>query len=733
MNLESFLKQATAEGDVHSEGHFTTNVERMLSRLSDSLLVDAGLAPLVVVASSVAAGATGLDILPGKNELTFRFAMEEPCFSGEQGWTAAFSSGAARHLLLAAAVWRPHAGWVSVSFPSQGRRLVLTSEGLSLEAHSGGGLELKIRGTVPSRHELEQLMLRHCGLSPVPLRLAGKLLQSSLDKAYGQNGLWSKGVPEHLRPQGEPALEGETVMLLAPTGRVRPSWIAVVGGISYPFLLPEAPGVMGIVWSERLSTDMSFTGLVWNNAWLQVRDELLHQAARVLQKGACPHCQSGHGEPICPALREKFPTRVYLAGSSEFEKEAAGFHTAHQHRCLLAMAARDATDVVETVSYAREHGLRVAIQNTGHGVHEPNQQEVLLSMRGFRRLELDRAGRSVTVGAGVTWKSVFEAALPHDLVPIAGSSPQVGVIGYVLGGGLGPLARSHGFGSDYLEELTVVDGCGRVLRTSARDNSDLFWAFRGGKCGLGVVLEARLRLVEIPFLVAGELSFFQQGPELASLLSNWIAWCQSAPGDASTSFLMMKENGYPRQRVRFAYPGSTVEGRKLAGLLGEALGHRNPDLRPCNPGVLADLHGDPETPGAYRGTGMLLEELNPDFVRALLDELERRELLLGFELRHLGGATTRDVPEGSAVGGRTAKYTAHLVWNPLPLLPRTWEEQEAGSRGALASWVAAETNINWAGRLRDQEHFASAWPLEIRERLEKIRKTHDPDGIFSWF
>ncbi len=111
--------------------------------------------------------------------------------------------------------------------------------------------------------------------------------------------------------------------------------------------------------------------------------------------------------------------------------------------------------------------------------------------------------RTAAIGAGTRWETVVAAASGYGLAPIAGSSTKVGAVGYLLGGGLGPLARSHGFSSDYLIELDVVTGEGELIEASAQHNPELFWALRGGKAGLGIVTEVRLRLVELEHSLRG--------------------------------------------------------------------------------------------------------------------------------------------------------------------------------------------------------------------------------------
>lgn len=412
---------------------------------------------------------------------------------------------------------------------------------------------------------------------------------------------------------------------------------------------------------------------------------------------------------------------LFPEDGAAFTTEAIGFNTAYQHRLGTVVAARDTGDVVETVRFARQHGLKIAVQNTGHGVHKPITADILLSTRRLAGLQLDPESQTVTVGAGATWGSVFAAVQPYGLTPVAGSAASVGVVGYLLGGGLGPLARSHGFGSDYLEGLTLVSGQGDLLQASARENPDLFWALRGGKYGLGVVLEVKLRLVRLPELCAGVVAFPPATPPQAAF-ERWLEWTATAPELASTSLVHARTPGGPISALRYAYPGPAEEVPPLVGL-GQA--------EKADPILLSTFHGDPTEPGPYWVSGLMLGRLDADFAAALGQLLDRTEALVAFELRHLGSATARDVPEGSCVGGRSAHYAASLIWRPQPeLFERAYPQMEAQWRQALGPWLAAEGNINFAGRVRDQEHLDSCWTGEMRSRLAEVRQRYDPEGVF---
>ncbi|RYE39201.1 MAG: FAD-binding oxidoreductase, partial [Hyphomicrobiales bacterium] len=206
--------------------------------------------------------------------------------------------------------------------------------------------------------------------------------------------------------------------------------------------------------------------------------------------------------------------------------------------------------------------------------------------------------------AGARWDAVTAAAAEHGLAPISGAAGTVGVVGYLLGGGLGPLARSHGFSSDYIESFTVVTGTGDVVIASQDHNSDLYWALRGGKGGLGIVTEVRLRLIELSTLYAGSLFFEEEHIEAA--LRGWIDWTATAHAQVSTSaailsfppldFIPEPFRGRRLLHLRFAYPGSHEEGETLAAPL-RAFAPIYMDMLGVLPVAgVASIHNDPCDP-----------------------------------------------------------------------------------------------------------------------------------------
>src|SRR5690242_10891677 len=160
------------------------------------------------------------------------------------------------------------------------------------------------------------------------------------------------------------------------------------------------------------------------------------------------------------ALAARMGGPVYVPGDAGYDAEVAAANLAVHHTPDVVAGVTSTADAAGALRFAAERGYRVTVQSTGHGAHAPIASGLMISPRRLNGVEIDAAAGTAVVGGGATWAPVVAAAAAHGLCPITGSSTAVGVAGYLLGGGLGPLARSHGFSSDYLLGATVVTGTG---------------------------------------------------------------------------------------------------------------------------------------------------------------------------------------------------------------------------------------------------------------------------------
>src|SRR5437870_1641877 len=149
-------------------------------------------------------------------------------------------------------------------------------------------------------------------------------------------------------------------------------------------------------------------------------------------------------------LRSRVHGPVYAAGDDGLAAEVATWNIAVQHTPAIAVGATCAADVSAAVAWAVAHDLRVAVQATGHGPVRNAAGSMMITTRRMRGLSIDPARRIARVEAGVKWIRVLEAAAEHGLAALCGSSSDVGVVGYSLGGGLGSLGRKYGFAADHI-------------------------------------------------------------------------------------------------------------------------------------------------------------------------------------------------------------------------------------------------------------------------------------------
>src|SRR5215467_7640256 len=189
------------------------------------------------------------------------------------------------------------------------------------------------------------------------------------------------------------------------------------------------------------------------------------------------------------ALRAAVTGDVFVPGEDGYDQARQAWNLAVDERPAVVVTAGSAADVVHAVRFARAQGMRIAPQGTGHGAEplEPLEGAMLLRTSRMRSVQIDPAARTARAEAGALWQDVTVPAGEHGLAALAGSSPNVGVTGYTLGGGLGWLARRYGLAANSVTAAELVTPDGHLVHADADHQPDLFWAVRGGGGSVGVV------------------------------------------------------------------------------------------------------------------------------------------------------------------------------------------------------------------------------------------------------
>jgi FAD/FMN-containing dehydrogenase len=396
-----------------------------------------------------------------------------------------------------------------------------------------------------------------------------------------------------------------------------------------------------------------------------------------------------------------------------------------------------AEDVAETVRVARAAGLTVGVQATGHGAVSSLAGSLLVSTRDLDEVTVHAEERWARVGAGVKWARVIDAASPHGLAPLNGSSSDVGVVGYITGGGVGPMARTFGIAADTVRAIEVVTGDGELRRVTPTEHPDLFWALRGGKGAGGIVTAVEIDLLPLSEFYGGALFF--DGADAGAVIDAWRTWSAFLPEQATTSFAILQLPplpGVPPQlagrmtlSVRFLWTGDATEGARLLDQL-RAVATPIIDDASVRPYAAVDsVHTDPVDPMPSAEASTLLREFPEKAVGRLLalagPESPSPQVLV--EVRQLGGAYARPGRHASAFDHRDARYSLLAVG--IPMDPRVAPHQST----LLEAFADLSTGGVWPNFAapHDAVSAARAYTPQTQARLARIARTYDPDGVLA--
>ena len=396
-----------------------------------------------------------------------------------------------------------------------------------------------------------------------------------------------------------------------------------------------------------------------------------------------------------------------------------------------------AEEVAQAVRFARERRLRVVPQSTGHTASPLGDLSgaLLVKMERLRSVEIDREARIATADGGALWMDVTRAAAPHGLAALAGSSPDVGVAGYLLGGGISWLARKYGLAANNLTAVELVTADGRIVRADAENEPDLFWAVRGGGGNFGVVTKLELRLFPIAEVYAGTLFF--PADRLREVLHAWREWTDTVPDEVMSVGRFMQFPPIPdvpeplRGRsfalVEATFIGSEEDGVELLRPLRD-LGPVMDTFASIPVQTLDMLHMDPEHPVPGIGDGMLLSDLTPDAIDRVAELLSGASSLLSVEFRHLGGELANARPENGAFASVEAGFATFAVGIPMtPEIAAGVESEIAYVQAALAPVDAGRMYMNFAEKPRTGKVlFGDAY-----HRLRAVKAAYDPEDLFK--
>jgi FAD/FMN-containing dehydrogenase len=442
----------------------------------------------------------------------------------------------------------------------------------------------------------------------------------------------------------------------------------------------------------------------------------------------------GTGLDFAP-LRDLLGGDVVAPGEVDWDDARRAWNLAVDQHPAAVVLPESAADVAATVVFAKAHGLRVAPQGTGHGAAALGDMSdtILLKTERMRGVTIDAENRIARVEAGTIWIEVVEAAAEHGLAALAGSAPDVGVVGYTLGGGLSWLARKHGIGANQVTAIEVVTASGDLVRTDWANEPDLFWALRGGGGSLGIVTAIEFNLFPISEVYAGILWY--PVDRAVEILKAWRAWTEGLPDEMTSVGRVLQFPPIPQVPepirgqsfvvVEAIWSGKPADGARLIEPL-RALGPVMDTVMTIPITELSRLHMDPDGPAPGAGDGGMLEDID-DHLIDLFVEMVVGSPILSAELRHLGGAVARRDSRHGAVDAFEAPYAMYALGAaPTPEAKAAVEAAVADLRQVLEPWEADHTHLNFADSRRKA---ASLFSSASYHRLRRIKAIVDPTDV----
>ncbi|MBV9615422.1 MAG: FAD-binding oxidoreductase, partial [Ktedonobacteraceae bacterium] len=418
--------------------------------------------------------------------------------------------------------------------------------------------------------------------------------------------------------------------------------------------------------------------------------------------------------------------------------------TFDQHPAMIILPA-STSDVQTAVTFARAHHLPIGVQGGGHGHPYPVNNALLVNFANMTRIQIDTDAVAARVEPGAVFKALVQSAHADGLAPLNGFAASVGVVGYLLGGGIGWLARQYGPGAASIRSVELVAADGNLLHVSESSYPDLLWGLRGGGGNFGIVTSLECALYPVKDIFAGQVVYpIEQGK---NVLSAYLKWTETVP-DELTSALRMTHfptspdlppplRGTSAIVIMACYNGEDEQGKALLAPM-RTLGNPLLDTFAHIPySKVATISNDPENAAPlflYNESGAFATFASKD-VDALVDIAGNRDSgIFQAEIRHLGGALARQPEDVMAFNCRNANWYLNVqATAPSPDQLTRGKHSIATLKQCLLSEMLGETLINFldAGNVGPYLTRIAYTPNNY-QRLRELKQRYDATNVFRF-
>ncbi|MEW5976831.1 MAG: FAD-binding oxidoreductase [Acidobacteriota bacterium] len=442
-------------------------------------------------------------------------------------------------------------------------------------------------------------------------------------------------------------------------------------------------------------------------------------------------------------LKSRFRGHLILPGDQEYDAARAVFNLAIDRRPAVIARCADPQDVSEAVRFARQEQLLVAVRGTGHNVagYAVCDGGLVIDLSLMKSVSVDAAAQTVRAEGGCNWGEVNDALQPYGLAATGGFVSVTGVSGLTLGGGFGWLLRKHGLALDNLLSAEVVLADGRLVTASDDQNSDLFWAVRGGGGNFGVVTSFEFQAHPLDKVLAGIV--LHPAAVASAAIRRWRDLEATAPPESTQGALLFH---FPKDpSAPAALQGTPVVG--LGGVYAGAIEDGEKALRPLrdygSPLVdtfqpmlynqaqrMADFLWPSGMHGYWKSS--YLTTLSDAAIDVAVDFFSRvPSPLTVIVLEHYGNSAWDRVPEAATAFG-------HRTWRYNFVVTSAWSDAKDTSRNitwtrdffeAMRPFSAPGAYLNYMGGDEGDNGLKTAYGAKLA-RLRALKAKFDPTNLF---
>jgi FAD/FMN-containing dehydrogenase len=441
-----------------------------------------------------------------------------------------------------------------------------------------------------------------------------------------------------------------------------------------------------------------------------------------------------------------FRGEVIAAEHADYDDARAVWNGSVDRRPRLIARCTGVADVAAAVRFARDRDLEIAVRGGGHNVAGTAvcDDGIVIDLSAMRAVSVDPAERTAHVQGGALWGDVDHETQAHGLATTGGIVGHTGVGGLSLGGGIGWLMRKHGLTVDNLVEAELVTAEGDIVRASAHDHPDLFWALRGGGGNFGVVSSFRFALHPVgPTVIAGPV--FWAAEDTTDVMRFYREFVADAPDELGTVIrlgtipplpVVSQELHFrPAIAVACCYAGPVEDGQRVVGALRQ-FGTPLVDL--VGPKLYVDHQSsiDDTVPHGwhYYWKATNLTGLSDEVIDVVAQHAYRARSPRSYAaMFHMGGAVARVPRDATAYPGRDV---AHNI-----IIDGAWLADQDDTVGAYESgWTReflqalrshrAGVYVNFLDSDDDTSRVREAYGDDTYLRLAEIKAKYDPENVF---